>query len=161
MLRYPREGDALDGRGAVPMSADGLLRRRGRWLGTPYRHQAATLGAGCDCLGLVRGVWRDALWRRAVDGAALSRRTGATADAGELQAAAERLLVPGAGPLAAGQVVLFRLSGRRGRGIAASWSRRTASSMRRSGSGVVEANLTEGWAASAGFDAGVLRLSRD
>ena len=28
------------------------------WRGTPYRHQAATLGAGCDCLGLLRGVWR-------------------------------------------------------------------------------------------------------
>ncbi|ATC26795.1 peptidase [Caulobacter vibrioides] len=28
------------------------------WLGTPYRHQASTLGAGCDCLGLIRGVWR-------------------------------------------------------------------------------------------------------
>ena len=30
-----------------------------RWLGTPYRHQASTRGAGCDCLGLVRGVWRE------------------------------------------------------------------------------------------------------
>ncbi len=29
-----------------------------RWLGTPYRHQASVLGAGCDCLGLLRGVWR-------------------------------------------------------------------------------------------------------
>jgi NlpC/P60 family putative phage cell wall peptidase len=28
------------------------------WLGTPYRHQASARGAGCDCLGLVRGVWR-------------------------------------------------------------------------------------------------------
>ena len=28
------------------------------WLGTPYRHQGALRGAGCDCLGLVRGVWR-------------------------------------------------------------------------------------------------------
>jgi len=28
------------------------------WLGTPYRHQASVLGAGCDCLGLIRGVWR-------------------------------------------------------------------------------------------------------
>jgi NlpC/P60 family putative phage cell wall peptidase len=28
------------------------------WLGTPYRHQAALRGVGCDCLGLVRGVWR-------------------------------------------------------------------------------------------------------
>jgi NlpC/P60 family putative phage cell wall peptidase len=28
------------------------------WLGTPYRHQASVRGVGCDCLGLVRGVWR-------------------------------------------------------------------------------------------------------
>ncbi len=28
------------------------------WIGTPYRHQAACLGAGTDCLGLLRGVWR-------------------------------------------------------------------------------------------------------
>ena len=29
------------------------------WLGTPYRHQGAARGAGCDCLGLIRGVWRE------------------------------------------------------------------------------------------------------
>lgn len=29
------------------------------YLGTPYHHQGARAGAGCDCLGLVRGVWRD------------------------------------------------------------------------------------------------------
>ena len=28
------------------------------WVGTPYRHQASVKGVGCDCLGLVRGVWR-------------------------------------------------------------------------------------------------------
>jgi NlpC/P60 family putative phage cell wall peptidase len=28
------------------------------WLGTPYVHQQSVQGAGCDCLGLVRGVWR-------------------------------------------------------------------------------------------------------
>jgi NlpC/P60 family putative phage cell wall peptidase len=28
------------------------------WIGTPYRHQASLRGIGCDCLGLVRGVWR-------------------------------------------------------------------------------------------------------
>ena len=28
------------------------------WIGTPYRHQARCKGVGCDCLGLVRGVWR-------------------------------------------------------------------------------------------------------
>jgi NlpC/P60 family putative phage cell wall peptidase len=28
------------------------------WIGTRYRHQASVKGVGCDCLGLVRGVWR-------------------------------------------------------------------------------------------------------
>lgn len=30
-----------------------------RWVGTPYRHQATAEGAGCDCLGLLRGIWRE------------------------------------------------------------------------------------------------------
>lgn len=29
-----------------------------RWIGTPYLHQGSVRGAGADCLGLVRGVWR-------------------------------------------------------------------------------------------------------
>lgn len=29
------------------------------WIGTPYRHQCAVKGAGTDCLGLIRGVWRE------------------------------------------------------------------------------------------------------
>lgn len=28
------------------------------WIGTPYQHQMSKKGDGCDCLGLVRGVWR-------------------------------------------------------------------------------------------------------
>ena len=28
------------------------------WAGTPYKHQASCKGAGCDCLGLIRGVYR-------------------------------------------------------------------------------------------------------
>lgn len=27
------------------------------WLGTPYHHQAALKGVGCDCIGLLRGVY--------------------------------------------------------------------------------------------------------
>lgn len=30
-----------------------------QWLGTPYRHQMSLKGVGCDCVGLVRGVWRE------------------------------------------------------------------------------------------------------
>lgn len=29
------------------------------WVGTPYRHHASRKGVACDCLGLVRGVWRE------------------------------------------------------------------------------------------------------
>ncbi len=31
------------------------------WIGTPYLHQASCKGAGTDCLGLLRGVWREVL----------------------------------------------------------------------------------------------------
>ena len=29
------------------------------WLGTPYHHQASVKGVGSDCLGLIRGIWRE------------------------------------------------------------------------------------------------------
>lgn len=29
------------------------------WVGTPFVHGQAVRGLGCDCLGLVRGVWRE------------------------------------------------------------------------------------------------------
>lgn len=35
-----------------------VLREARQWLDTPYRHQASRRAVGCDCLGLVRGVWR-------------------------------------------------------------------------------------------------------
>ncbi|WP_306006226.1 peptidase [Aquicoccus porphyridii] len=40
---------------------DDIVRAARGWIGTPYRHQAAMRGAGCDCLGLLRGVWREVL----------------------------------------------------------------------------------------------------
>jgi hypothetical protein len=36
------------------------------WLGTPYRHQASVKAQGADCLGLVRGVWREVVFAVAV-----------------------------------------------------------------------------------------------
>ncbi|MDI7861256.1 NlpC/P60 family protein [Rhizobiaceae bacterium n13] len=38
---------------------DEVLRIAEGWIGTPYRHQGSLKGVGCDCLGLVRGVWRE------------------------------------------------------------------------------------------------------
>jgi NlpC/P60 family putative phage cell wall peptidase len=40
------------------MAAERVVAEALTWLGTPYRHQASLKGVGCDCLGLVRGVWR-------------------------------------------------------------------------------------------------------
>jgi NlpC/P60 family putative phage cell wall peptidase len=36
-----------------------ILAAARAFLGTPYHHQASLKGVGCDCLGLVRGVWRE------------------------------------------------------------------------------------------------------
>lgn len=78
-----------------------------RWIGTPYRHQASVCGAGADCLGLVRGVWR------ALNGAEPEPLPPYPArwDAGGddlLMQAAERWLTPVAEALP-GDVILFRL----------------------------------------------------
>jgi NlpC/P60 family putative phage cell wall peptidase len=36
-----------------------IVRLARGWIGTPYLHQASVKGVGCDCLGLLRGVWRE------------------------------------------------------------------------------------------------------
>lgn len=38
-----------------------IVREARRWLGTPYHHQASHREAGADCLGLVRGIWREVI----------------------------------------------------------------------------------------------------
>jgi NlpC/P60 family putative phage cell wall peptidase len=38
---------------------DDIIAAARGWLGTPYRHQASLRNVGCDCLGLIRGVWRE------------------------------------------------------------------------------------------------------
>lgn len=39
--------------------AERIVAQARLWIGTPYRHQASCRGAGTDCLGLLRGVWRE------------------------------------------------------------------------------------------------------
>lgn len=43
----------------VPALSDRVVLAARRWVGTPYRHQASMAGVGSDCLGLVRGVYRE------------------------------------------------------------------------------------------------------
>jgi len=39
--------------------SEDIVRIARSWIGTPYVHQASLKGAGCDCLGLLRGVFRE------------------------------------------------------------------------------------------------------
>ena len=41
------------------MSRDAIIAAARGWIGTPYRHQASCNQVGADCLGLIRGVWRE------------------------------------------------------------------------------------------------------
>lgn len=43
---------------AASLERAAIVAEARRWIGTPYQHQASLIGVGCDCLGLVRGVWR-------------------------------------------------------------------------------------------------------
>ena len=115
------------------------------WIGTPYRHQASTRGAGCDCLGLIRGVWRE------VHGSEPAPVPPYTPDWSEPQGeerlwhAATRLLTPGQGT--PGDLLLFRM--RTGAvakhlGILSAPDRFIHSM---SGHGVIESPLSAPWAA--------------
>lgn len=78
-----------------------------RWLGTPYHHQAALRGAGCDCLGLVRGVYAELVGPPPVPPP--YTRDQAEAGTGEaLLAGLARHLAPVRAPLP-GDVLVFRL----------------------------------------------------
>jgi hypothetical protein len=41
-----------------PAQATAIVALARGWIGTPYHHQASVQGVGCDCLGPVRGVYR-------------------------------------------------------------------------------------------------------
>ena len=79
------------------------------WQGTPYRHQASLKGVGCDCLGLLRGVWR------ALYGAEPEVAPGYTPDWAEArgaetlaEAALRHMTAIALAEAGAGDVLLFR-----------------------------------------------------
>ncbi len=80
------------------------------WIGTPYLHQAAVRGLGCDCLGMLRGVWAE------VTGTALIAVPIYTPDWSEpqgdevlLQAARRLLVAKTVSNAEPGDVVVFRM----------------------------------------------------
>ena len=81
------------------------------WVGTPYRHQASLQGAGCDCLGLVRGVWR-ALYGEEPEAPPAYRADWAETGGREtlLEAARRHLVEIAVSDARPGDVLLFRMS---------------------------------------------------
>lgn len=43
----------------MTISRADVVRLARTWLGTPYHHQASERLVGADCIGLVRGIWRE------------------------------------------------------------------------------------------------------
>jgi NlpC/P60 family putative phage cell wall peptidase len=81
----------------------------GGWLGTPYRHQASLKGAGCDCLGLLRGVWREVMGEEPLPLPSYPVNWAAQGPKERLLDAARAALEPLAlGEAQAGDVLLFR-----------------------------------------------------
>ena len=81
------------------------------WLGTPYHHQAAVKGAGCDCLGLIRGVYAEVMGREAETPPTYSRDWGEMRGEETLLDAARRHLseVPHWQDVTPGDVLAFRM----------------------------------------------------
>ena len=120
------------------------------WIGTPYRHQASAKGAGTDCLGLLRGVWRELYGGEPEAVPAYTMDWSEPDRIERLWAAAERHLSPRdpAAPVSAGEVLLFRM--REGAvakhlGLVAEADDRPSFIHAYTGHGVVESSLTRPW----------------
>lgn len=119
------------------------------WLGTPYRHQASCKGAGCDCLGLLRGVWREVLGPEPERPPAYSRDWSEPGRDERLWRAALRHLTPCPGDeIQPGDVLLFRMRDgavAKHLGLAARTGTSASFIHAYSGHGVVESPLTAPW----------------
>lgn len=117
------------------------------WLGTPYLHQASLKGRGADCLGLVRGVWRELYGAEPFSIPPYSRDWDEISSRERLWRALERWMKPGAGQ-APGDVLLFCMAeGAPAKHLAIFAGREGLPTIIHaySGRSVVESPLVEGW----------------
>jgi NlpC/P60 family putative phage cell wall peptidase len=85
-----------------------VLLARG-WIGTPYHHQASRRGVGTDCLGLIRGIWRELYGCEAQKPVPYTRDWSAGAGEETLLAAARRHLIEQpSDAILPGRVLVFR-----------------------------------------------------
>ncbi|WP_347313118.1 NlpC/P60 family protein [Defluviimonas sp. SAOS-178_SWC] len=135
------------------MSATGLraVSVAREWIGTPYLHQASAMGAGTDCLGLLRGIWRELYGAEPEPVPAYTQDWSEAEGAERLWLAACRHLqiCDSRSALRPGEVLLFRMragSVAKHLGLAAESGGRTTFIHAYSGHGVVESPLSTPWA---------------
>jgi NlpC/P60 family putative phage cell wall peptidase len=93
------------------VTREAIVQAARGWLGTPYHHQASAKGVGCDCLGLIRGVWRELCGPEPEAMPAYTPDWGSATGSETLLAAAARHLEPlaSAGAAREGDVLVFRM----------------------------------------------------
>ncbi len=120
-----------------------------RWLGTPYVHQASVRGAGADCLGLLRGVWRAVIGHEPEAVPVYSMDWSEPQGEERMWAAARRHLIEKpSDAMATADVVLFRMRDRgvaKHLGIVSEPGPEARFIHSYSGYGVVESALSEPW----------------
>lgn len=130
------------------MRADVVSAARG-WIGTPYVHQQSRRGAGCDCLGLLRGIWRELNGSEPEPVPAYSRDWSEPQGEERLwQAAARHLVAKDLSDAAVGDVILFRMrDGSIAKHLGVQARTGTAASFVHaySGHGVIESPLSDPW----------------
>ena len=93
----------------MQLHRDDIVAAARGWIGTPYRHQASLKGVGCDCLGLVRGVWRAVTGEEPERAPPYTRDWAEAASAETLaQAAACHMIAMPLDEFGPGDVLLFR-----------------------------------------------------
>lgn len=94
-----------------PLDADIVVSAARAWLGTPYHDHASVKDVGCDCLGLMVGLYRDLLGPLPMD-IPPYRGDWADAETGDLLIDAGRTLFSERVPASAyqpGDILVFRL----------------------------------------------------
>jgi NlpC/P60 family putative phage cell wall peptidase len=126
-----------------------LVARARQWLGTPYLHQASCKGAGSDCLGLLRGLWRETYGAEPFVVPAYTQDWSEASGREELLGAAEALLRPcGPAAEALGDVLVFRMrpgAVAKHLGLLSGVGSDARFIHAYSGHGVVESALTDPW----------------
>lgn len=93
----------------IPRGA--ILTAAKSWIDTPYQHQASVKGAGCDCLGLIRGIWREVYGQEPLTTPAYTPDWAESLGQETLLEAAQTCLTPIEKTKAqAGDVLLFRMA---------------------------------------------------